>query len=154
MFARRPVKRNRRGRYTVTLGPEERTLLRNLPEQLKAVLAHTEEPALRRLFPPAYNDPDDAELAEEYKRLMTEDLVARHGDALDVLAATADANELSAEQLEGWMRAINSLRLVLGTTLDVTEEDVPTADMSPDHALYYFLGYLQECVVEALSGEG
>jgi hypothetical protein len=79
--------------------------------------------------------------------------VERHREALDVLERTADADELSAGELEGWMRALNSLRLVLGTRLGVTEDDDVSTHMSTDFALYYFLGYLQECVVEALSGD-
>lgn len=151
MRSRRPIRPTRKGRYTVNLGVDERNLLRALPGELKAVLTETDDPALRRLFPPAYSSPEHGEQAEEYRRLMTEDLLDRHRGALDVLEATAGASELSAEELEGWMRALNSLRLVLGTRLGVTEEDDLAPPMSPDHALYYFLGYLQECAVEALS---
>jgi hypothetical protein len=153
MFRRRPIRRTRSGRYSVNLGAEERELLRILPDQLGAVLAHTDEPALRRLFPPAYSSPEHQEQQDEFRRLMTEDLVARHGEALEVLETTADAGELTAEQLDAWMRALNSIRLVLGTRLDVTEEDDPADHMTDEHALYYFLGYLQESVIAALSGE-
>jgi hypothetical protein len=153
MIGRRPIRRTRSGRFTVSLGNDERRLLRILPGQMRAVLNEPEDPGLRRLFPPAYSDPDDHEHAEEFRRLMTEDLLARHREALDVLEETADATEVSAEQLDGWMRALNSLRLLLGTRLDVTEEDDLRAPMDDEHALYYFLGYLQECVVAALSRE-
>ncbi len=51
------------------------------------------------------------------------------------------------------MRTLNGLRLVLGTRLGVTEDDDPSLQMTSEYALYYFLGYLQECVVEALSGD-
>jgi hypothetical protein len=151
MFRRRPIRRTRSGRYSVNLGAEERELLRILPDQLGAVLAHTNEPALRRLFPPAYSSPEHEEQQEEFRRLMTEDLIAGHREALDVLKTTAGADEVSAEQLEGWMRSLNSIRLVLGTRLDVTEDDSPQDATSDEHVIYYFLGYLQECVVEALS---
>jgi hypothetical protein len=153
MFRRRPVRRTRSGRYSITLGVEEREVLRVLPEQLRAILVNTDDPGLRRLFPPAYSSPADDEHQEEFRRLMTEDLLARHREALDVLEATATADEVTAEQLEGWMRALNSIRLVLGTRLDVTEDDDPAEHMTDEHAIYYFLGYLQECVIAALSGE-
>jgi hypothetical protein len=153
MFARRPVRRTRQGRYAVTLGADERNLLRTLPGQMRAVLTDTDDPGLRRLFPPAYSSPEHREHADEYRRLMTEDLVQRHQDALDILERTADVDELSAEEMEAWMRSLNSLRLVLGTRLGVTEDDDVSNHMSAEFALYYFLGYLQECVVEALSGE-
>jgi hypothetical protein len=153
MFARRPVRRTRQGRYAVTLGADERNLLRTLPGQMRAVLTDTDDPGLRRLFPPAYSSPEHREHADEYRRLMTEDLVQRHQDALDILERTADVDELSPEEMEAWMRSLNSLRLVLGTRLGVTEDDDVSNHMSAEFALYYFLGYLQECVVEALSGE-
>jgi hypothetical protein len=150
---KRPIRKTRSGRYLITLGVDERNLLRILPEQLRTILGQTDDPGLRRLFPPAYSSPQHQEQQDEFRRLMTEDLVARHREALDVLEATADAGELDAEQLDGWMRALNSIRLVLGTRLDVTEEDDPADHMTDEHALYYFLGYLQECVIAALSGE-
>jgi hypothetical protein len=151
MFSRRPIRRTRHGRYTVNLGTEERNLLRILPGQMKVLLTDTDDPDVRRLFPPAYSSPEHQEQADEYRRLMTEDLLERHRDALDVLERTADATELSAAELDGWMRSLNSLRLVLGTRLGVTEEDDVSLRMSGDHALYFFLGYLQECAVEALA---
>jgi hypothetical protein len=153
MFSRRPIRPTRQGRFTVNLGVDERNLLRVLPGQMKAILTDTDDPGLRRLFPPAYSSPEDHEHAVEFRRLMTEDLVERHREALDVLERTADATDLSAEELDGWMRSLNSLRLVLGTRLGVTEDDDVSNHMSADFALYYFLGYLQECAVEALSGD-
>ncbi len=158
MFSRRPVRRTRSGRYSVNLGADERNLLRILPGQLRALLAaeggvpsETEDSSLRRLFPPAYSSPEHQDHAEEFRRLMTEDLLERHTGALETLEASADATELTEEQLDAWMRALNSLRLVLGTSLDVTDDDDLTTHMTDRHTLYYFLGYLQECVVEALS---
>jgi Domain of unknown function (DUF2017) len=153
MFSRRPIRRTRHGRFVVNLGADERNLLRVLPGQMKTLLTDTDDPGVRRLFPPAYSSPEHQEQAEEYRRLMTEDLVERHREALDTLERTADATELSPAELDGWMRSLNSLRLVLGTRLEVTEEDEISLRMSGEHALYYFLGYLQECAVEALSDD-
>jgi hypothetical protein len=150
MPVRKVVKRTRSGSYQVNLGPGERRVLASLAPQLRQLLADPDQPGLRRLFPPAYGADADAEHQEEYRRLMTEDLVERHGAALDTLASTAEAEELTAEQVEAWMLALNHLRLVIGTRLDVTEEDEPAGD-DPEHQLYYFLGYLQESVVQALS---
>lgn len=148
---RRPIRRTRSGTYQLHLGAGERGLLAALAPQLREMLADPDQPGLRRLFPPAYGDESDAELEEEYRRYMHDDLVAHHEAALDVLAETANAEELDAEQMEAWMRALNQLRLVLGTRLDVTEEDDFANTEDPDRQVYYLLGYLQECVVEALS---
>jgi hypothetical protein len=54
------------------------------------------------------------------------------------------------------MTALNQLRLVLGTRLDVSEEDPPFPD--PDdptaalHEVYHYLGVLLEAVLDALEG--
>jgi len=146
----RPVRRNRHGTLSVNLPPGERQVLRRLPEEIKAMLSRPEDPALRRLFPPAYTD--DEEASAEYSRLMQADLLEHHTAALDTLATTADHTELSEEEATAWMQALNQIRLVLGTRLDVTEDDDPRDIRSPEHRLYLYLGYLQEHVVEALAG--
>src|SRR5437660_11323002 len=119
MLNRKRVKRLRSGRFSVRLPEDERELLRRLPGQLRELLG-TDDPSLRRLFPPAYLD--DPERDAEYQRLMREDLLARHADALGRLEATADATRLAEDELLAWMRALNSLRLVLGTRPGVSED--------------------------------
>jgi hypothetical protein len=150
--AARPIRRDRKGRYLVALATEERDLLAALPGQLVAILEDPSEPSLRRLFPPAYSKPEDAERQADFERLMREDLLARHQEALATLERTAHATELSEEELLGWLHSLNSLRLVLGTRLDVTEDDDPRDAATPERQLYYLLGYWQECVVDALAG--
>jgi hypothetical protein len=145
----RPVRRNRHGSVSVNLPPGERQVLRQLPAELKALLARPDDPALRRLFPPAYTDDDEA--TAEYRRLMQDDLLQHHAAALDTLSTTADRTELSDEEATAWMQALNQIPLVLGTRLDVTEDDDPRDVRSPEHRLYFYLGYLQEHVVEALA---
>jgi hypothetical protein len=143
----RPVKRTLSGRYRLRLTAGEREVLRTLPEQLTELLEQ-DSPSLRRLFPPAFED--DPKRNAEYHRLMREDLVARHRTALDTMAGTVDATDLSEEELTAWLGSLNDFRLVLGTTLGVTEEDMMTED--PEHALYHYLSYLEESVVTALAG--
>ncbi len=149
------IKRRRDGTFRLELPDDERALLASLPGQLKEVLEHQpEDPNLKRLFPPAY--PVDPEEEGEYRRLMGDDLAAEHLKALDVLGATADETSLTEDQLLAWMRAINQLRLVLGTRLDVDDEssgmlpdpEAPDADV---RTVFIYLGWLQEQVVEALS---
>src|SRR5947209_5095809 len=82
--------------------------------------ANIDDPSLRRLFPTAY--PDDAERDREYRQLVGDELVERRRAALDTLLATVDASSVSEDDLAAWMGAINDLRLVLGTRLDVSEE--------------------------------
>ena len=76
--------------------------------------------------------------------------------ALRTFADTLDADVLTAEDLESWLRALNDLRLFLGTRLDVSEEDLvrsldPRDPRAEERALYAYLSWLQEHVVEALS---
>jgi len=144
----KPVRRTRGGRFAVSLSPDERTVLRRLPADLKAMLAEPDDPSLRRLFPAAYQD--DADKEQEFRRLMQSDLVEHHAAALDILSETAEASELSEEEALAWLSALNQLRLVLGTRLDVREDDDPGEGRSPEHQLYFYLGYLQEQVVAAL----
>ncbi len=147
------IRRTRAGDYTVALDDWERELLRSLPGQLRDLLS-SDDPALERLYPPAYLADDDRN--DEYRRLMRDDLTDHRLSSLAVLEATIDATRLDEDQLLAWMGSLNDLRLVLGTRLDVSEdmadqvlpEDDPRA---PAFALYGYLGYLQESVVQALS---
>jgi Domain of unknown function (DUF2017) len=137
------------------LTDEEREVLRALPRQLREIL-DTDDPSLRRLHPPAYQD--DPEREAEYRRLVRDDLLQQRLQALEVMEATIDAKTLDQDQMTAWLGAINDLRLVLGTRLDVTEEmyeeGVPPEDpRAPTFALYQYLGWLEEQVVAALAGD-
>ena len=150
----RRVRRTRRGDFEIKLPPEERALLRDLAPQLRTMLdANIDDPSLRRLFPTAY--PDDAERDREYRQLVGDELVERRRAALDTLLATVDASSVSEDDLAAWMGAINDLRLVLGTRLDVSEEldPIPAPDDpdAPMLVLYGYLGYLLESIVDALA---
>jgi hypothetical protein len=71
---------------------------------------------------------------------------------------TAGRERLTAEELDAWLRALNDLRLVLGTRLDVTEE-MYEAEIDPAHpqayelSVYGYLSWLQEQLVAAAAGE-
>ncbi len=149
--------------FDVRLPDDERELLMSLPGQLVELLDEAagndelmrQDPALARLYPDAYGEADK-EHAEEFRRLMNEDLRERHRSALEMLASTASRDYVDAEELHAWMSAINQLRLVLGTRLGVTE-DMDRDDLREDdpnfaaYNLYGYLSWLQEQVVEALS---
>ena len=154
----RRVARRADGRFDLDLPPEERTLLRSLPASMRLALTEGtpgDDPALARLNPKAY--PDDNEFEAEYRDLVDNDLDAGRLAALDTLEATADAPTIDEPQLQAWMRAINDTRLLLGTRLAVTEDhagrEVP--DDHPDAqaiAVYDYLSWLEEQVVDALAG--
>jgi hypothetical protein len=144
---RRPVKRTRTGRYQLRLSADERDLLKALPEELKELLAEDNDPTLYRLFPPAYTN--DPERDDEYQRLMRDELLGSHQAALDTLARTADADDLSEEEVNGWLAALNDYRLVLGTRLDVKEDEL--RDDSPAYLLYNYLTMLVSDIIDALA---
>ncbi|MEO7428115.1 MAG: DUF2017 family protein, partial [Acidimicrobiales bacterium] len=143
IFRRRRVSRTRGGTYEVHIPEPERTLLRNLADQLRELLAETtDDPSVRRLFPTAYHD--DLERDREYQQLVRDELLERRLAALATVEATLDADELTEDQLGAWLSSLNDLRLVLGTRLDVGEEllDVEADDPdAPAYAVYEYLGF-------------
>jgi hypothetical protein len=152
LFSRRLIRFNRRtGAYDLNLDGEDRRLLKELAPQFEELLGDPGNPVVRRVFPPAYSDPANAEEQDEYRRLMQDDLVTRRREELELIASTADAKSLTEEQLLGWSRALNSIRLVLGTYLDVNEEDERRAPETPEESVYHWLTFLLGEVIEALS---
>ena len=153
MADRRVIQRDRGGRFRLRLSSAERSLLRELPAELRSLLdSDPEDPSLRRLFPPAYEG--DAEAQEEYRGLMQGELLGKHREALAVLEQTADREELLASEVHAWLAALNDLRLVLGTRLGVTEdlyESEPDLEDPEAAALgvYLYLTWLQEQFIEA-----
>ncbi|MET7924952.1 DUF2017 domain-containing protein [Streptomyces sp. NPDC005349] len=137
------------------------------------------DPVLQRLFPDAYGGPGGEEAtgdqadeqrahSAEFRRFTENDLRAgKREDALAVirsLDALTSAGEggavlkLSPEESLRWMRALNDLRLAIGTRLDITDEEdtdllyrLPDEDpRKPMVMAYLWLGGLQETLVETL----
>jgi hypothetical protein len=135
------------------LSPPERELLRALPAELELLLDAPEDPDLRRLFPAAY---EDAEAQDEYARLVGGELLDGRRRALATIRETVGRERLTAEQAESWLTGLTALRLVLGTRLDVGEDEAPSFDPSDprarEWAVYFYLSWLQEQLVEAMAG--
>jgi type II secretory pathway component PulM len=142
--------------YALRLQPEERATIGHLLPQLRQLLTEAEvtDPRIRRLFPTTYTTDPEAEA--EYQRLMRDDLVQSRLSALDIVETGLEKTSLSEGDLLRWMQAINDARLVLGTMLDVSEED-DRYDMDEDHPdfeaflLFNYLGGLLDDIVSALS---
>ncbi len=150
-----PIRRRRDGRYTVKLDPSVRAVLVTMSEQLAPVLS-PDDPTTKRLFPPAYASTMLESAEREYRELVDNALINHHKEAFALVAETANAEVLTDIELNAWLSAIGSMRLVLGTRLDVSEDmeapgpDDPTA---PEYALYELLGQLQFLMVEVLAAE-
>jgi hypothetical protein len=142
------------GGVELRLSREERSLLAGVVAELRALLEGAPgDPSLRRLFPPAY---DEAEDESAYRDLMGGELLEGRLAALELVAQTLERERLSADEADAWLRALNDLRLVLGTRLDVREDtfadelrrDDPRA---PALAIYAYLSWMQEQLISALS---
>ena len=151
-----PVKRTRRGDFELRLTPDERTILRGLPDQLRSLIENedpTSDPAMARLYPPAYEDDPIRNL--EFERLAGDDLTSQRLSSIDAMEGSIDADLLDEEELLSWLSVLNDLRLVLGTRLEITE-DTTVDDFSADDprastfALYAYLTWLVDAIVRAL----
>ncbi|MGW3409728.1 DUF2017 domain-containing protein [Streptomyces sp. NPDC000888] len=136
------------------------------------------DPVLQRLFPDAYSGPDvEAHSPEqveeqrahssEFRRFTENDLRAgKRENALTVIRCldglkSGDGGavlKLTADESEQWLRALNDLRLAIGSRLDVVDEEdtdllyrLPDEDpRKPMVMAYLWLGGLQETLVETL----
>jgi len=150
----RLIKRHRDGRIEVRLGEAERDVLVHVLGQLRdALVGDPDDPMLQRLFPPAYAD--DPEKEAGFRALARDELLESRLAAIDAVEASLDAELLDPDAAGAWMRSLNALRLVLGTRLDVTEDDdrgiEPDDPDAPARALYYFLSNLVDELVDALA---
>jgi hypothetical protein len=142
----------RGGGFLLLLPEGERELMLQLLGELRTLLKlGSEDPRLRRLYPAAYSD--DEEKDAEFRRLTHEELSSGRLAAIDVAERTIAEDELTPDQLTAWMHAVNALRLVLGTMLDVSEDDPFAVDPEDPNAreymLYGYLGLLLEEIVQA-----
>jgi Domain of unknown function (DUF2017) len=162
MSSTRPVTRSGSG-YVLHLGKDERALVTRLLEELRSLLTEPAEPELvRRLYPVVH--PDDPEREAEYQRLMRDDLVASRLAGIDtvtkVLGRSGRKVTLDEAQMFAFMQAVNGVRLVLGTLLDITEDDEDEvlvegegAETAPEYHLYGYLSWVLDASVRALSGD-
>jgi hypothetical protein len=119
-----------------------------------------DDPVLARLLPDAYSD--DPEASDEFRRYTEPGLRSGKAAAARTVLATLPPSggrvRLSEPEAQAWLRALNDVRLALGTRLGVTDDfDEQVADMGPDDprspyvGVYQWLAYLQESLVRALS---
>jgi hypothetical protein len=152
----RPVTRSGSG-FVLHLGKDERAVVIRLLEDLRAMQADPgAADAVTRLFPVVH--PGDPEQEAEYQRLMREELIQSRAEgiatAVEVLARPGRKVGLDEPEMLAFVRAVNSVRLVLGTILDVTEDDdldaAPELLDSPEYQLYGYLSYLLDACIRAL----
>ena len=152
MRIRRYVKLNTDGTYRFEFPDPFKMLVVQLGTELNQSLSD-DNPDLARLFPTAYAK--DPELDAGYQVLARGELIDLRNTALDTVRTSATKDILDDEQLTAWMSVINDLRLVLGTKLDVSEDEYPLAEDHPDaqaYEIYLLLGHMLSEIVDGLSG--
>ena len=145
--------------YVLHLGKDERALVARLVDELRAVMTEPDaQAAAARLFPVVH--PDRPADEEEYQRLMRDELVTSRLAGIDVVEGVLGRSgrkvPLDEGEMLAFVQAVNSVRLVLGTVLDVGEDDDfdPRAELvdSPEYQLYGYLSWVLDAAVRAMSG--
>ena len=158
-MAGEPFRRLKAGGFAVHLPADVRRELSELGGQLLQLVSEldpSDDPAVARLYPPAY--PDDPLQNLDYERVAYDGLRDGRIEAARTLQRTAKAKRLTEEELLAWMGSANDLRLVLGTRLGVTEGSEP-ADFAEDPAaaetfeIYLFLGGVVDAIVRAVENQ-
>ncbi len=145
-----PLRRLPDGTYSNNLDPQILELISSLGSELAGTL-EGDDAGLRRLFPTAY--PDDPEREAGYQILSRQDLIDQRRAAVEVTRTTIQNSSFTESELSAWLAVTNDLRLVLGTRLDVSEEDDFNPEGPDAHALavYHLLGSVAWVMVDALS---
>jgi hypothetical protein len=158
MFRKGPIRQVEEG-YRIEVDAAHRHVLADLLGQLRdSIMGATDDDRFRRLFPVAYHEDPDHDV--EYQRLMHGELLATRLEALSASLSLlerephAESITVTSTELDSLMRSLNDLRLVLGTLLDVQEDDYddPPTEDDPTFAhfqLYGYLGWLLEWIVQA-----
>lgn len=150
------------GRMEVRLAREEVGLLRHLSEGLREVLGGEQaDPALDRLFPAAYEAPEED---ADWSGLTRSDLSTERLGRVEALVASLDrgrerragwTGDLGEEEVQAWLGVINDARLVVGVRLGATEEmhedpPKPGDPRRPLFEVYTYLGALLSELLDAI----
>jgi Domain of unknown function (DUF2017) len=108
------------------------------------------DPVVARLLPNAYEDP---ERASEFRRLTEAGLRAtKLANIARVREQLSEDPLVITDDVHAWLACLADARLMLGTRLEITEDDSMLPSDDPEHNLYVYLGYLQQSLVEELMG--
>ena len=143
--------------YVLHIGKDERQAVIRLLDELGTMQTDpAAAEATVRLFPVVH--PDDPDQEAEYQRLMRDELVQSRAEAIatavEVLGRPGRKVPVDEPEMLAFVGAVNSVRLVLGTILEVTEDDdldaPPELVASPEYQLYGYLSYILDACVRAL----
>lgn len=152
-----PLSRIDEQTYSLNIDAQDRETLNSLLDQLRDVLMNdSNSDVARRLFPAAYHQDEQHE--HEYQRLMRDELLSSRLASLTLTSSMLERDHeasqvnLTSDELDALMRSINSLRLILGTLLDVDEDEFEAVLEKDDpgygqYQLYLYLGWLLDWIV-------
>jgi len=148
---RRRITPRRDGTFRMRWSADERALVRTAIDRLDAVVDPGHD-ALARLYPAAYGE--DEQRSAEYAAVANHELIDSRRAAFETVRRCLTRNVIDGAELGALMRSLNDVRLVLGTQLDVTEDEdwLPSPD-SPEFAearTYYLLTALLGDVIAAM----
>ncbi len=111
---------------------------------------------LARLLPDFTTE--DADLAAGLRCLhepaLIEAKAAAAATVLETLPESGGRVELTPEQADAWLAALNDVRLALGIVLDVSEDmpdELPPEDPRAEHiGVYHWLTFVQDALVQTL----
>ena len=118
-----------------------------------------DDDVLLRLLPNAYADGVDAAEFRRYTESVLRNKKKAHAMSMRVLLKSAQDGgiELDHDNALAWLGAINDIRLALGVRLNVQERTHDELELlAPDdplrgvYAVYSWLGWLQESLLQAL----
>ena len=141
----------------ISLNEDEASLMRSLVGEMKVLLeADIPNDAIKsRLFPPAFDDPDDEKAFEELTRTELEETkIAAVRAVEDQLGRSGGVDiDLDDDGLGTWLRLLTDLRLAIGTRLEVTEETMaaeidPSDPNAPAISVLHWLGWMTEAILE------
>ena len=127
-----------------------RELLTRVSGELREILLVNDGEIVKRLYPPAY--PDDPKSNEAFDELVKDKLLMQRLDDIDRFEETIDTETMDIELADVWMNTINQARLVLGTQLDVSEDDQAIDPEDPEASgrmIYQVLSYVLEELTRA-----
>jgi hypothetical protein len=112
------------------------------------------DPVLDRLYPDVR--PEDAAWSAAFRDLVRGDLDEGRRRNIAVVRASLEARTVDDRQAEAWLHVLNDVRLVMGTRLEVTEEDEQTPFDPEDtdaaaRIVYAYAGLLEEQFVDVLA---
>jgi hypothetical protein len=120
-----------------------------------------DDPVLLRLLPNAYADP---EAASDFRRYTEPQLRGAKQknlrlvrEQLTVLVDENSGGVIEDIEADVWLKALNDLRIALSIRLEINETSFETFELLPDedpqkpvYAVYFWLGWLQENLLELL----